>query len=118
MKTTKTIAERLRDACIIAILILFVCGIVYYFYTIYQESKQQPTVNKIKKVGDQYELSDTLFFCDEYPKVNSPYYSVYKRDSTEMLHREDICHRCGKDFGWHSTLQMRKRADLLIQERE
>ena len=93
-------------------------GIAYYCYTIYQEKKRQPTVNKTLRIGNKYELSDTLFYCDEYPKPNSPYYSVYKQYSTSVLHREDICHRCGKDFGWHSTLQMRKRADLLIQERE
>ncbi|MBQ3741686.1 MAG: hypothetical protein II854_04755 [Prevotella sp.] len=118
MKTTRTIADRLREASVIAIPVIFICGIAYYFYTIYQESKQQPTVNKILKVGNKYELSDTLFYCDKYPNLNSPYYSVYKQDSTSVLRREDICHRCGKDFSRHGTLQMRKRADLLMQERE
>lgn len=118
MKTTKTITERLKDAFVIAIPVIFICGIVYYFYTIYHDSKQQPTINKILKVGDKYELSDTLFFYDEYPKANSPYYSVYKQDSTDVLHREDICHRCGKNFSRHGTIQMRKSSDLLMQERE
>lgn len=118
MKTKKTIREWLKDAFAISIPIIFVCGIVYYSYTIYQESKLQPTVNKILKVGDKYELSDTLFYCDEYPKANSPYYSVYKQDSTEVLKREDICHRCGKDFSWHGTIQMRNRDRMLKQEGE
>ena len=118
MKTTKAIAERLKDVSIIAILIIIICGIVYYFYTFYQESELQPTVNKILKVGDKYELSDTLFYCDEFPKANSPYYSVYKPDSIDVLRREDICHRCGKDFGKHGTIQMRERNSIIMQERD
>lgn len=117
MKTKKTMREWLNDAFAISIPAIFICGIVYYSYTIYHDSKRQPTVNKIVKVGDKYELSDTLFFCDDYHKANSPYYCVYKQDSIDVLRREDICHRCGKDFSRHGTLQMRKRADLLMQER-
>lgn len=114
----KTTPAWVKGAPFIAILAALILGWAFYTYIFHQESQQQPTVNKIVKVEDKYELSDTLFFCDEFSINKGQYFSVYKYDSTEVLHREDICHRCGKDFGSHGTIQMWKIKDLVMQERD
>lgn len=118
MKKTKTNPTWMNGAPFLAILAILVLGWAFYTYIFYQESKQQPTVNKILRVDDKFELSDTLFFCNERSIRTKQYYSVYKFDSTEVLHREDVCHRCGKNFGAHGTIQMWKTKDLVMQERE
>ena len=118
MKKTKTTPVWLNGLPFIAILMLLVLGWMIYLYIFHKESKQQPTINKIVKIEDKYELSDTLYFCDEYSISKNQYYSVYKQDSTEIIYREDICHRCGKDFGSHGTIQMWKTKDIIMQERD
>ncbi|MBQ7462481.1 MAG: hypothetical protein IJS63_09590 [Bacteroidaceae bacterium] len=118
MRKTKTNPTWVKGAPFIAILALFVLSWAFYAYIFYQEDKQQPTVNKILRVDNQYELSDTLFFCNEHSIRKKQYYSVYKSDSTQTLRREDICRRCGKDFGSHGTIQMFRTKDLLTKERE
>lgn len=113
----KIITKWLKETFVFSIPVIFICGTVFIFYNLYKESKQQPTVNKIHRVDNKFELSDTLYFCNERSIRKKQYYSVYKSDSTEILHREDICHRCGKDFGSHGTVEMWYIKELSLQER-
>lgn len=70
---------------------------------IHRESKERPTVNKVIKIGDKYELSDTLLLFTELYQPNRQYFSTNKQDSLAALKSEDICCHCGNKLSEHHT---------------
>lgn len=77
-------------------IIVFVVSVLLVFWGL----RPHPHVNKIVIVGNKYELSDTVHFCNSECKQ---YFSIYKRDSTESINDDDLCHKCGNFFSDHAN---------------
>ena len=116
-----TKGEKTEWLMIIVVIVAFVSvigGYLYCFYIIYRDGNRTPVVNKIVKVGDQFELCDTLQYCDEFHHYNHQYFSVYKQDSTATIEKGDICNRCGKTYEKHSTADLWVVKEISTMERE
>jgi hypothetical protein len=83
-----------------SIILLF---IAFGYYVMHRDSKTHPRVNKVVKIDDKYELSDTLLLCTELYQPNRQYFSTYKQDSLATLKSEDICCHCGNKLSEHHT---------------
>lgn len=114
MEKKKPATKRRWKSSLVIFLVIIIIGVVLvidiqYYYSVFFE---QPTVNKVLKVEDKFELSDTLFFCDEF-MIHERYFSVFKSDSSAVVNPEDICHRCGRKSEAHTTEERRRLKFLL-----
>lgn len=82
-------------------IILIFMGFCYY--VVHRDSNERPTVNKVVKINDKYELSDTLLLCTEVYQPNRQYFSVIKQDSSAALKPDDICCHCSNKLSEHYT---------------
>ena len=77
--------------------LIVVCALVLLLYLSLLPDRS-PRVNKIMKMENGYELSDTTHYCNGKCKQ---YFSTIKTTQKEEINVTDACHNCGKPFSAH-----------------
>lgn len=84
----------------IIIALTIILGMVFVGILIYFALNPHPNVNKIVKVRNGYELSDTTQYCNS--KCDQ-YFCTYKEEPAEFINDKDTCLKCSKEFSQHHS---------------